>query len=187
MRASDVLEHGFSENDQRRIADLSRKSSEGSLTDDERHEYETYLRVGELLSTLRAKERQRVRLQEQTRRLPPRGDPRRPLYLSVRSIKVLALVLLLLGGDLFFAFAHINAWLASLSLAPGILHLVLAAGLYHKQRWALVAAIAFACVQVVAAVVGLVLSLVFHSHLLVIVGMALWLAAVIQLLLHLRC
>jgi hypothetical protein len=185
MRASDVLEHGFSELEQRRLTDLAHKSSVGSLTPDERREYETYLRVGELVSALRSQARLRQR--GQTKKMPPRGDPRRPLYLAVRSMRLLGLVFLLFGGGLFSAIAHLSVWLAPLALLPGLLQLTLATGLYHRQRWALGAAIAFTWAQVVAAGVAVpVLSFIFHHHILFFVGSILWLAAVIQLLYHLR-
>lgn len=51
----------FSQTDLDRIGKLSAKASEGSLEPDEKAELERYIRVGHLLSTLKAKIRGRLK------------------------------------------------------------------------------------------------------------------------------
>ncbi|HEX4796913.1 MAG TPA: hypothetical protein VH370_24190 [Humisphaera sp.] len=55
--AQALLRFGFSEADQARIADLARKSNEGSLTPDERDELESYVLVGDIFSLMKSKAR----------------------------------------------------------------------------------------------------------------------------------
>jgi hypothetical protein len=45
---------------QARLARLARKCNEGELTEDERHEYETYVLFGEFIALLQAKARVRL-------------------------------------------------------------------------------------------------------------------------------
>jgi hypothetical protein len=52
-----VLSSDFSDVDHARIEELGSKSNEGTLTPEEREEYEAYVRVGELLGILQARAR----------------------------------------------------------------------------------------------------------------------------------
>jgi len=50
-----LLKFGFTEEDQERMHDLAGKNQRGSLTSRERHELDSYVRVGRLLDLLVAK------------------------------------------------------------------------------------------------------------------------------------
>jgi hypothetical protein len=52
--ARSILELDFSDEDQQRSSDLSRKAAEGSLNSEEREELEEYLRVADLLAVLQS-------------------------------------------------------------------------------------------------------------------------------------
>jgi hypothetical protein len=51
------LRLGFSEEDQIRMQDLAQKSEEGSLTEPEAREFDTYLHIGNLLAVMQSKAR----------------------------------------------------------------------------------------------------------------------------------
>ncbi|MGD0043005.1 MAG: hypothetical protein ABSE84_21800 [Isosphaeraceae bacterium] len=55
--ARSLLELTLAEGDKARMNDLARKNREGVLTDDERKELTSYVKVGELLSLLHLKAR----------------------------------------------------------------------------------------------------------------------------------
>jgi hypothetical protein len=55
--AAGILQLGYSETDHRRMAELAEKSNLGSLTPDERREFESYVFVGDVLSLLKSKAR----------------------------------------------------------------------------------------------------------------------------------
>jgi len=61
--AKALLRFGFTEADHARVADLARKSNEGALTSDERHELESYVLVGDVLSLMKSKARLSLRKQ----------------------------------------------------------------------------------------------------------------------------
>jgi hypothetical protein len=48
---------GFSEEDKARLAELAEKANEGTLSTEERAEYEAYVKVGDVLSLLHLKAR----------------------------------------------------------------------------------------------------------------------------------
>ena len=59
--AAGILQLGYSESDHRRMAELAQKSGEGTLTADERREFESYVFVGDVLSLLKSKARLSLR------------------------------------------------------------------------------------------------------------------------------
>jgi hypothetical protein len=59
--AKALLQFGYSETDHARVAELSRKSNEGSLSPEERRELESYVFVGDVLSMLKSKARASLR------------------------------------------------------------------------------------------------------------------------------
>jgi hypothetical protein len=61
--AEGILKLGYSDADQQRMAELARKSNEGTLTPDERRELESYVFVGDVLSLLKSKARLSLRKQ----------------------------------------------------------------------------------------------------------------------------
>ena len=58
-----LLTFDFSESDHARMADLARKSNEGSLDVDERREFESYVFVGDVLALMKSKARMSLRKQ----------------------------------------------------------------------------------------------------------------------------
>lgn len=61
--ATGILQLGYSEADHTRMSELAGKSSEGTLTSDERRELESYVFVGDVLSLLKSKARVSLRRQ----------------------------------------------------------------------------------------------------------------------------
>jgi hypothetical protein len=59
--AKALLELGFAELDHARMAELARKSNEGSLNTEERRELEGYVFVGDVLAMLKSKARASLR------------------------------------------------------------------------------------------------------------------------------
>ncbi len=55
--AKAILELGFTAQDYARMAELARRSNEGSITDEERREFEGFVFVGDVLSMLKSKAR----------------------------------------------------------------------------------------------------------------------------------
>lgn len=55
--AKAILELGYAESDHHRMGALALKSNDGTLSPEERREYESYVFVGDLLSMLKAKAR----------------------------------------------------------------------------------------------------------------------------------
>ena len=53
--AAGILQLKYSETGHQRMADLAGKSSDGTLTPDERREFESYVFVGDVLSLLKSK------------------------------------------------------------------------------------------------------------------------------------
>lgn len=52
--AAAILRFDFRETDHRRIAELAEKSNEGLLTEDERTEYDNYVRIGNVLALIQS-------------------------------------------------------------------------------------------------------------------------------------
>ena len=86
--------------------------------------------------------------------LPPRGDPRRPLHLAIRSTRLLGIVLLLFGTCGMASFMTtrlgrgtpaIPTWIfvagAMFYFIPGALFIVFAIFLARRQYWAVVGAL----------------------------------------------
>jgi len=59
--AAGILQLGYSEPDHRRMAELAERSGAGTLTTDERREFESYVFVGDVLSLLKSKARLSLR------------------------------------------------------------------------------------------------------------------------------
>jgi hypothetical protein len=106
--------------------------------------------------------------------VPPRGDPRRPLHLAIRSTRVLAIIFLLFGtcasipllitggmarrGGMF-----LNAGILFLYVGPGAVYLVTAIYLKRRQFWAVVVGLVMASIQslfVLLAIAGILITMV---------------------------
>jgi hypothetical protein len=94
--------------------------------------------------------------------LPPKGDPRRPMHLAIRSMRLLGIVLLCFGGCVGLAFgvavgsaaggfggggggagAAWGVWFVlvlagGMFILPGVLYLVAAGALKRRRQWAIV-------------------------------------------------
>ena len=91
--------------------------------------------------------------------LPPQGDPRRPLYLAIRSTRLLGVMFLLLGLITFIPTLQTNARLldiprpvfmsAMTHFVPGMLYLVSAVLLGRRRRSALISALGLVAVHCV--------------------------------------
>jgi hypothetical protein len=57
-----LLHFGYSESDHARMAELARKSNDGTLSLEERRELESYVFVGDVLAMLKSKARATLRL-----------------------------------------------------------------------------------------------------------------------------
>jgi len=63
--AQSLLQIDFPESDHARVAELSDKVQEGTLTDDERDELDEYIRVADMLAILQSKARRSIRRAQQ--------------------------------------------------------------------------------------------------------------------------
>jgi hypothetical protein len=105
--------------------------------------------------------------------LPPKGDPRRPLHLAVRSARVLGILFVLIGlcgtlpavlglrgaGGLngpLMATTVLGIGVLLLYLGPGICYLVFASYLSNYRRWAVTAALILAALHTLLIVLGIV-------------------------------
>jgi hypothetical protein len=101
--------------------------------------------------------------------LPPKGDPRRPLHLAIRSTRVLAILFLALGlcGMIPFLIGAINVGGRGMPVTfmamsvllfyfgPGVAYLILSIYLGHRRYWAIVASIVLASIQVLFCLIGI--------------------------------
>jgi hypothetical protein len=130
-------------------------------------------------------------------RLPPRGDPQRPIELAIRSTRLLGfastafgLVMVLVFGY-FNRFLHFRKYFIGLGMVvwfvPGVLFLMAWWFLRRRSRAAVLAALATAGVQLLFAVAILIGSLTVQPVSPVPVLLCvLWAAALAQLVVHLR-
>ncbi len=107
--------------------------------------------------------------------IPPKGDPRRPLHLAIRSMWMLGGVMFLFatctigmftlragrgggGGPAWTPLVYILPTMG-FYVIPGVCYFVFATYLARRQHWALVASIWLAGLQCVIAVLGIVITL----------------------------
>ena len=101
--------------------------------------------------------------------LPPRGDPRRPLHLAIRSTRLLGglfvvIGLLALGLPMLYMFRGGGAGPMAITLAvgamaylvPGIAYILCAIYLRRRQLWAVIVGIVLASIQLLLVLFGLV-------------------------------
>jgi hypothetical protein len=103
--------------------------------------------------------------------IPPRGDPRRPLHLAVRSTRVLAIIFLLFGtcasipmliqgalpmrGRMF-----LNLGVFIVYVGPGVVYFVTAIYMKRRQFWAVILALVMASIQLLFALLGISVLLI---------------------------
>ena len=127
---------------------------------------------------------------------PPPGDPRRPLFLSLISTKILGVVSVAFGVVVLLAFGYLNPLVrfrvyfkvmaVGVWVVPGAAFLVAWIFLKARRRWAVTLGLATAVVQAVMAA-GLLTTQFFLTpvSLVPVALTAVWLAALVQLALHL--
>ena len=91
--------------------------------------------------------------------IPPRGDPRRPLHLAVRSTRLLGIIFLLFGSCASIPFlirgagsmggGMLSAATLFVYVGPGAVYLVTAIYLKCRQFWAVVVGLAMASIQAI--------------------------------------
>lgn len=96
--------------------------------------------------------------------LPQKGDPRRPLHLAIRSIRLLGIIFLLLGSCVSIVFflpaargrgAKLGGLLAMLVyVGPGVAYLIFSIFLKERKFWAVVAALVLASLQLIVVLVS---------------------------------
>ena len=129
--------------------------------------------------------------------VPPRGDPQRPIELTIRSTRTLGFVCTLFGLVMMVAFGYLNRYLRfrphfiALGMVvwfvPGVLFLTASHFMRRRSRAAVVSAMVTAGAQIVFAAAMFVGSLTGQPVSPVpVVLTALWVAALGQLVLHLR-
>ena len=137
--------------------------------------------------------------------IPPKGDPRRPLHLAIRSMRLLGGILILFATCVGATFVlrvsgssrrpPIAALISILLyLLPGASFILLALFLARRQLWAVVASICLASMALLGALLALLGLLIsafgphadFQPVLLVPLGVtAIVVAALVQLIYHL--
>jgi hypothetical protein len=111
--------------------------------------------------------------------LPPRGDPRRPLHLAIRSTRLLGGLFVLFsfcamtpllfpasfGGSARGASVYV-ASAAAVYFVPGLLYIVFSIYLAQRKFWAVVGAIILASIQLLFVLISLLLAMivVFAPH-----------------------
>jgi hypothetical protein len=109
--------------------------------------------------------------------LPPKGDPRRPLHLAIRSSRAFGIIFVLLGcatvvplaltiARTGFSLRLIRVFVQfasaiSITFGPGLTYLVIAFYLKRRRRWAIVTGIVLASIQLLIASVGACFFVVF--------------------------
>jgi len=110
--------------------------------------------------------------------LPPRGDPRRPLHLAIRSTRLLAIIFLFLGGCLCAAVLANGRRSSIISLpamamllfyfGPGVAYLIFTIYLKRRQFWAVLSSLILASIQLlfalVVAITLLIVSMIKSAH-----------------------
>jgi hypothetical protein len=135
--------------------------------------------------------------------IPARGDPRRPLYLAVRSTRVLGILFLLIGTFVSLLLSvrggmprrggiFLTGGLLLFYVGPGVVYLITAIYLKRRQFWAVVVGLVLASIQslfVLLGIAGILLTLMRQpavSIALVPMGVMIFvLLALAQLIYHL--
>jgi hypothetical protein len=101
--------------------------------------------------------------------LPPKGDPRRPLHLAVRSMRLLGAILILFATCAGVTFGLVAVRVAARGmpvwgmafgilfyLLPGLVFIILAMYVKQRQAWAVAASICVTSVGAMVVLLGLV-------------------------------
>jgi hypothetical protein len=98
--------------------------------------------------------------------LPPKGDPRRPLHLAIRSTRILAIIFLFVGGCLCTAILVHGRRSSTTSLpavalllfyfGSGVAYLMFSIYLKRRQFWAVLGSLILASIQLLFTIVAAV-------------------------------
>jgi hypothetical protein len=101
--------------------------------------------------------------------LPPKGDPRRPLHLAARSMRVLGLLLLIVASCVGFSLSRMRGigaasglvWIKlimigvfALYAAPGVCYFIFPIYMMRRKLWAVIASIVLVSVHLLFALLG---------------------------------
>ncbi len=138
--------------------------------------------------------------------LPPKGDPRRPMHLAIRSMRLLGVILILLSLLGMLPLFFIPAARPGVSkilmifffgalliyLIPGVLFLIFSIFLKRRQAWAIIGGIVLSSILLLIAVIalaGVLVNFATVGHtpaaLIGLVMSVLFVAAFTQLIIHL--
>lgn len=138
--------------------------------------------------------------------LPPKGDPRRPMHLAIRSMRMLGIILIALsllgmlplffvpaagpGISKIFMIFFLSAIL--IYLIPGVLFLIFSIFLKRRQAWAIIGGIILSSILLLLSVIalaGVLINFATVGHtpgaLIGLVMSVLFVAAFTQLVIHL--
>jgi hypothetical protein len=105
--------------------------------------------------------------------LPPKGDPRRPLHLAIRSTRLLAIIFLLFGSCVFIPFligrtargiAPFAVASALIYTGPGAAYLVFSIYMKRRKFWAVVCATVLASIQLLLTLIGGIFGIIAVWH-----------------------
>ena len=100
--------------------------------------------------------------------IPPKGDPRRPLHLATRSMRVLGILLLLFSTCVGFSLSRMMAagggmvWMKMIMIGafalyavPGLCYFIFPIFMMKRQLWAVIASIVLVSIHLLFALLGL--------------------------------
>jgi hypothetical protein len=99
--------------------------------------------------------------------LPPKGDPRRPMYLAIRSMRLLGIIIVLFSllmfipvialrgsGGAAVGFSILFIVMAMVYLIPGLLFILCSIFLKRRQAWAIIVGIILSSIVLLMSVFG---------------------------------
>jgi hypothetical protein len=131
--------------------------------------------------------------------LPPRGDPQRPLFLAVRSTRLLGILMIAFSLLVMTPMMYVSRGrmmpifeiaFGLIYLVPGILYFLCAIFLKRRQFWAIVLGLVLASIQLLLTLLGAA-SLLAATRIrgepeMILLGVILlFIAAFVQLIVHL--
>jgi hypothetical protein len=137
--------------------------------------------------------------------LPPKGDPRRPLHLAIRSTRVLAAIFLLFGSCAFLPLLMTGGMRGGMEvfslisvvlfyMGPGVIYLLCSIYLQRRQFWAVLTSLILASIQLLITLAGVIAFVVlvfsqsnssFNFTIIPIVLLLIVILALAQLIYHL--
>jgi hypothetical protein len=104
--------------------------------------------------------------------LPPKGDPTRPMYLAIRSMRLLGIIIVLFSllmfipvialrgsGGAGIGFSILFIIMALVYLIPGLLFILCSIFLKRRQAWAIIVGIILSSIVLLMSIFGLIAGL----------------------------